>query len=129
MVVNNVLSLNVYLFNVNIVLAMNNMFGEILFSAQNSFINCESIFSEMDSNLPISSSLFKSGVRTVDSTSFDSCSWKYFSLATYSSLSLPSFSIREQIYPSKTSSSISSPLYALAKLLNNASNDSPSDIM
>ena len=97
MVVNSTLSVNVYLFNVNIVLAMKSMFGEILFSAQNFFMKRESISSQIDCNLPTSSSLFKSGVKTVESTSFDNRSWKYLLLEAYSSLSSSSFSIKEHI--------------------------------
>jgi hypothetical protein len=78
MVVINVLLVNVYLFRFNMVTAMNKTLGVILLSLQNLSTNSGSIFLEIDFKIPSSKLPFKLGVRTVESTSWVSLSWKNF---------------------------------------------------
>ena len=94
MVVISVLSLNVYLLRFNIVVAMNKTFGVILFVLQNSLIKSGLIFLEIDFKVPSSKFPFKLGVKTVESISWDSLSWKNFLDDSYFSLFSFSFSIR-----------------------------------
>ena len=69
MVVINVLSVNVYLFRFNMILAINRTLGLILSEAQKSLINFGLIYLETDLIFPLSGFPFKLGVKTVESTS------------------------------------------------------------
>ena len=85
-VVINVLSLNVYLFRFNMVIAMNRTFGDILFSLQNLLTISGSISLEIDFKTPSSWFPFRLGVKMVESTSRVNLSWKNFLDNSYFSL-------------------------------------------